>query len=650
LVDVAKVAFPPPGVIQVGEWRIEPDLDRVVRNGDAIKLEPRVMRLLVFLAANAGRNVTVDELLENVWRDVVVGPDSVYQAMGVLRRALGDDHQNPTYIAQVPRKGYRLIAPVATTPGPEVPVGRASLSITSAMPVTVPPTVRAWPYRWRLVAASAGVIALALGGWHLVQRADSRVGLPTVAGQGATRPSLLPAARSVPSVAVLPFLDLTEKHDLEYFADGMTEELIDLLARKSDIHVPARTSSFYFKDKNATIAEIAAALQVSAVLEGSVRRSGNKIRVTAQLIQAADGYHLWSGTYDRDLSDTFAVEDDIARAVVRIVQARLLATDGRYEVPAGNPAAHNLLLQCQFYVRRNTPTDAEKAVDCFRRLVSLDPVDPFAWSGYADALLRQPLLNELPIADVRHGSLAARDAAAQALSLNPALPAAHATLANFHRLVDRDLVAAEAELEAALAADPTDPTSLLAAAGLARDLGQPEKVIELCRRAQLRDPLNFQPYARSGLTYLYLGHLTEAEAAARKRLDLAPEGIGGHVQLAFVMLARGDPRAALNAVEQEPDLEMQLVGRSLAYHALGQRADSDAALDELRRRYGRRYLTEIAWIYAYRGETDKALDSLDQAYAANDPGVLGIKGDVLLKPLHGERRYAALLHKLNLPE
>ncbi len=483
--------------------------------------------------------------------------------------------------------------------------------------------------------------------WLLVRDYGRAPGVP---GSPAAPPAIrAPSAAAAPSIAVLPFLDLSEKQDLGYFADGLSEELIDLLARGSDLRVPARTSSFYFKAKTVTVAEMAHALGVDNLLEGSVRRSGNRVRVTAQLIRADNGYHLWSQTYDRELKEAFTVEDEIALAVTQRLQVKL---QGERGAPGtrGNAEARSMLLQCHFFTRRNTPADADKAVACFRELLAVAPDDAPAWAGYAEALLRQPSMKELPIAQLRKGAAAARQAAEHALSLDPGLAAAHATISSVDRLLDRDWAAAGAEIKAALASDPDDPAALLSAANLARDLGQFDRAIELCERARVRDPLNYQPYARLGVIYLYQGKLPQAEAAVRRRLDLAPEGIGAHTQLADVLLARGELQAALAAAEQEPDEEMRLVGLTLAYQALGEQQRADAALADLRRKWGDRYPTEMAEIYAFRGETARAFSALDLAFATGDPAVNTIRADNYFKALSGDRRYEALLHRLKLAQ
>lgn len=652
-----------PGAVQVGAWRVEPELDVITRDARSIKLEPRAMRVLACLIARAGRVVSVEELLEQAWPDVVVGPDSVYQAVGLLRRTLGDDRHHPAYIEHVPRKGYRLIAPIgAPVDSPRAAAhepaadsaanGLASAGATADSADAgekAPSTAAAAVRHDRLVVWSALAVVIAtLGAAYWLMRNTARTppaaAVPVVA---ASIPAAPHAPAVPPSIAVLPFLDLSEKQDLGYFADGLSEELIDLLSRQSDLRVPARTSSFYFKGKTFTVTDMARQLHVEHLLEGSVRRSGNHVRVTAQLIRADSGFHLWSQTYDRQLDDVLAVEDDIARAVTSTLQVRLSAGPATAADGSLSAATHNRMLECQFFVRRNTGPDIDKAVDCYRALLALAPTSAAAWAGYADALWRVPFLTNSSDAMDRQTRDAARAAAEHALGLDPHLAAAHATLAVIHRIAERNWSAADTEVRAALAADPDDPTSLLAAAALARDLGQLQRAVELCERARARDPLNSIAYSRLGFIYLYLGRLPEAEAAVRRRLDLAPEGLGGHLQLVDVLLARGEAQAALEAANAEPNEESRLAGLARAYGGLGRRTEADAALSELRRKFPGALL-QIAETHAARGEIDRAFAALEAAAAAPwpDSELLQVQADAYFKPLHGDPRYQALLRKL----
>jgi TolB-like protein/DNA-binding winged helix-turn-helix (wHTH) protein len=289
--------------LRIGAWRVNPASGQISREGETIRVEARTMRLLLCLAAHAGQVVSIDDLLEQVWTGVIVTPDSVYQAITSLRRLLGDDAKQPIYIATVPRLGYRMVATV--TPWVE-----QSLTSPPVLDRTAGAThlgSKNWPL---LVAGIAILLILAV-----TLLVYGRFG--STAHSGAA-PDAVPAQTSI---AVLPFLDLTsESMDQEYFADGMTEELIDRLSKIPGLRVPPPTSSFYFKGKKISIADIAKSLGVAYVLDGSLRKSGPTMRIAARLVRADNGFVVWSETYDRRLDDTLKIQDDIAGEVTKALR------------------------------------------------------------------------------------------------------------------------------------------------------------------------------------------------------------------------------------------------------------------------------------------------------------------------------------------
>jgi transcriptional activator of cad operon len=295
----------------IGNWCVNPASGQISREGQSIRVEARMMRLLICLADRAGEVVSIDDLLEHVWSGVIVTPDSVYQAVALLRRLLGDDPKQPTYIATVPRLGYRMVASVSPWVGQTVapPVAAAnSTESTHAMTNLSGSNTGRNRQTWTLITAGA-VLCLALAvGFVFYGKVGSNV-------RAVSTP---PVALGQNSVAVLPFLDLTsESMDQEYFADGMTEELIDRLSKIPGLRVPPPTSSFYFKGKKVPIADIARSLGVAYVLDGSLRKSGSTMRVAARLVRADSGFVVWTETYDRRMDDSLKVQDDIAGEVIR---------------------------------------------------------------------------------------------------------------------------------------------------------------------------------------------------------------------------------------------------------------------------------------------------------------------------------------------
>jgi transcriptional activator of cad operon len=299
--------------LRIGAWCVNPTSGQISRAGETIRIEARTMRLLLCLAERAGEVVSIDELLDQVWSGVVVTPDSVYQAVASLRRQLGDDAKEPAYIATVPRLGYRMLATVTPwTDEPVAPMITAAAATVAASNGAIAGESPGPNRRSRVLAIGAAVcLALAIAFLFY----DKVLFIPR-----ATATASAPQK----SVAVLPFLDLTsQKMDEEYFADGMTEELIDRLSKIPGLRVPAPTSSFYFKGKKITIADIAKSLGVAYVLDGSVRKSSATLRVAARLIRANDGYVVWTETYDRPYDDKLAVQDEIAGEVAKALSASI---------------------------------------------------------------------------------------------------------------------------------------------------------------------------------------------------------------------------------------------------------------------------------------------------------------------------------------
>jgi transcriptional activator of cad operon len=296
-----------PTMLKIGEWRVNPASGEISRCEETIRLEARTMRLLLSLAERAGEVVSIDDLLTQVWSGVIVSPDSVYQAVASLRRQLGDDPKQPTYIATVPRLGYQMVAQVRALDGQE----------TSSQ---AGEKVSAWskdrlPWLSGTVACVA-VILVSVLFFHNRLGNDNKAA-PTVI-----------AAQPQKSIAVLPFLDLTEGMKEEEFADGMTEELIDKLSKIPGLRVPAPTSSFYFKNKQVPVAEIAKSLGVAYVIDGSVRKSGTRVRVAARLVRAENGYVIWTDTYDRPFDDIVMVQDDIAGEVTKALRTEVYGAGG----------------------------------------------------------------------------------------------------------------------------------------------------------------------------------------------------------------------------------------------------------------------------------------------------------------------------------
>lgn len=453
------------------------------------------------------------------------------------------------------------------------------------------------------------------------------------------------SAQVTPSIAVLPFVDMSPGMDQEYFSDGLAEELLNALVKIPELRVTGRTSSFQFKGKNEDLRTIGEKLNVTTVLKGSVRKQGNRVRVTAQLIKVSDGFHVWSETYDRDLTDIFAVQEEIARSVAGSLKVTLLGA----KMPssqATNSEAYTAYLQGRYFHRPFTKERLEKAVSYYREAIRLDPKYAPAWAGLAQAHSAQAGFAYIPS---RQGFRKARDAAERALALDPNLAEAHAALGSIKRTYDWDWAGADASYQRALALEPGNSGIAQDAVGMAGTLGRWDEALRLAHRAVRLDPLRPGTHQILGNLDWYMGRLDEAAAALQKALELNPEQPFLHTSLGRVYLAKSRPQDALAEAERDQHPLFRLQGLALAYHALAQKQQSDQTMAELIANYRTDGAFQIAEVYAFRGEADRAFQWLERAYVQRDTGLPDMKGDPLLKSLEHDPRYAAFLKKMRLP-
>jgi TolB-like protein/tetratricopeptide (TPR) repeat protein len=450
------------------------------------------------------------------------------------------------------------------------------------------------------------------------------------------------------SIAVLPFVDMSEKKDQEYFADGMAEEIINLLAQVPDLRVPARTSSFYFRGKATKVPDIARELGVAHVLEGSIRRSGNQIRVTAQLVRAENGYHLWSETYDRDLRDVFKVQDDIANAVVQALQITLMGAPlSRRRGGTENLEAYQLYLRGLSSMFQNTRASLTGARDYFDQAVKLDPGFGLAWAALSQDVI---FLTDSGVLSPKEGFESARQLAQHALQESPDLPEAHAMLGYVHRVLDWDWPASDAEFRQALALDPTNPTALMFAGQLSYTLGRWQDSERQLRLALVRDPLRTISIWSLGTAQYLAGRFADAQATYRKLIELEPGFSWTHLYLGKTLLAEGKPEAALAAVREEPNEEDQLEFLPIMLQAAGHQTEADEALKALITKFADESAYMIAMTYAYRDDHELALQWLERAYKQKDGYMVEIVGEPLFKNLTHDPRYKAFLRTMKLPE
>jgi TolB-like protein/tetratricopeptide (TPR) repeat protein len=535
----------------------------------------------------------------------------------------------------------------------QVAIQAPTVTATGVLTAHAPAAAGSARLRKRMAFIVASVISLALVGFAAARLwlSSHRDAATALTAPVASAPVPLIEAPAIPekSVAVLPFVDMSERKDQEYFSDGLTEELIDMLTKVPELRVPARTSSFYFKGKQATVPDIARALGVADVLEGSVRKSGNHLRITTQLIRADNGYHLWSETYDRKLDDIFKVQDEIAGAVVKALKVSLLEGQTPRATPTTNTEAYTLYLQGRSFWQRHSAADNKRAADCLRHALELDRMFAPAWAVLAVVIQDDFVIYST--SSYQKARAEAYPAAEQALKLDPRLSDAHLAMAQILHDLDFDFEGARAEINQALALDSGNSAAFRVAADIALTEGRLEEARQLAQQAVNRDPLSIGNYRALGDAALLSGRLTEAEAAWRKALELNAAAEGIHYRLGVMLVLRAEPTAALAEMERNPDEPWRVAGLPLALDSLGRRSEADRALAVAVQKLAVNGPYQIAVIYAHRNNLDRAFDWLDRAYQERDGALaLYVKGDPMLDNLRRDPRYKALLRKMKLPE
>ncbi len=498
----------------------------------------------------------------------------------------------------------------------------------------------------------AAFLALALFGARWLAP-PAPIGPGVTAGEAAggggppgAPPGAAGSAKKDPSVAVLPVEDLSEKKDQAYFSDGLSIELIGLLAKIPGLHVPARVSSFYFKGKQTTLQDIAHALNVSHVLEGTVSSSGRTLRITADLVSVDSGSPIWSETYDRKLDDVFKIQDDIADSVVRALKVALLAGAAPRASATTSPAAYTAFLKCQeasLFVNREM---ADNALRYCQEAVDLDPKFAPGWIELSHAVRRQ----FVAFSGAPYGEAGPRAhaAAERAIALDPNNPKAHFAMASILYQMDFDPAAADVEVQRAIALAPNSADLNWLYGYIADVQCRFEDALRAFANTLSVNPLYGDVYIQIGNVDYRSGQLDAAKIAYRRALELNEQTGSVHYRLGLVALLQGDAAAALAEFEREPDQEFRAVGLPMAYRALGRPADADRALVVAEQIAAQGAAYQIALIHAARKDADQTFAWLDRAYRQRDAGMLWIKGEPFLEGLRPDPRFHILLHEMHL--
>jgi TolB-like protein/Tfp pilus assembly protein PilF len=451
---------------------------------------------------------------------------------------------------------------------------------------------------------------------------------------------------------------MSRDEENEFFADGLAEELLNLLAKIRTLRVASRTSAFSFKGKDVDIATVARKLNVATILEGSVRKAGKRVRITAQLIEVATDSHLWSQTYDRDLDDIFAVQDDIAQAVVTELREALMgqpaeaaagmaaaavrtAATGRSE----NPEAFQLYLQAKFAGERITRESTDRAIDLFQRAIAVEPTFALAWAELANMHQTQAGFAFTPIEE---GIAKARRAALRSLQIAPNLAEGHLALGFIYQGHDWDWDAAGASLQRALELAPSDASALRASAVHAHIVGRVDDAVELIRRSVAVDPLSARVHRQAALIAMMAQRLDEAADSVQMAIDLAPNAGMAHGLFSIVRLLQDRLDEALVLARAESHPVFRNAALAIVCQRLALATEAEAALNDLLERFPDTAAFQIAEVYATRNELDTAFRWLDRAYELRDSGLVFLATDPHLRTLHGDPRWTKLLDRMNL--
>jgi TolB-like protein/DNA-binding winged helix-turn-helix (wHTH) protein/Tfp pilus assembly protein PilF len=631
----------PQRIFCFGSFEVDTVSGELRRQGLKIRLQDQPFRLLVLLLGRAGDVVTREEVREKLWpADTYVDFDhSLNTAVRKLREALGDSADAPRYVETLARRGYRFIAPVASRRTAEV-AHSADADVASVRPS---PAARLSTSPLRLLILAIVVICAAalIAYWAL-----PRPGPPTQSGRRLT-------------LAVLPFDNLSRDADQEYLSDGLTEEMITQLGRLEPdrLRVLARSSTWKYKRADRDIGRLRRELGVDYVLEGSLRRAGERVRVSAQLVQVDDQSQVWAETYERDLRDVLILESEVAEAVARTIVVKL-TPEAQARLARARPVrseAYQDYLRGRFFWSRRTEAALKQALGYFQKAIAADPGYAPAYSGLADSyssLGASSIIGGLP---PRQAIPEAKAAALKALQIDGTLAEAHTSLAMVHLLYDWDLAASEREFRRALELDANYTVAHHWYSHCLLVLGRTEESLAESKRALELEPLQLVVGIHLGWHYLYMRQYDQAIEQFRKTLELDPAFPQAQRYAAWAYLQKGmHPeaiaalRAALNSIGRNAGIEGEL-GHVLA--VAGRRAEALAILEGLGDLSATRYVSpySVALVHTGLGDRDQALAWLDKAYDERSDYMPYLKLEPMLDGLRSDHRFAALVARVGLP-
>jgi TolB-like protein/DNA-binding winged helix-turn-helix (wHTH) protein/tetratricopeptide (TPR) repeat protein len=589
-------------------------------DGQQVDITGRVLEALVYLVERPGQLVDKKMLIEALWPHVVVEEGNLTQTIHALRRVLGEKPGEHRYIATVPGRGYRFVAEV------RVRAEQAKVDLPQPPAPLLPPRPKSV-----LIAVALSLVLVAV--------------VAVLAWRDRKQPVEEAAVRAPPSIAVLAFVDMSAEQDQEHFAEGLSEEILNLLAQTDSLRVIARTSSFSFKGQNADIGTIAQRLAVSYVLEGSVRKAGERLRITAQLIDASTSAHVWSDTYDRNVDDIFGVQREIASAVADALHVAL-GRAGPRRAETSSTQAYDHYLQGRHLFHRRSGADLLQAKSHFEQAVQIDPNYGRAWAGLAGFYF----VTRYDYAESPDRMARWREAVERAVALAPDLAEAHVRAAQYYVTTgDRDV--AKTHMARASALDPGDPLLLGMLLSRAISEGRLEDALELQRRVVATDPLSATNRSNLGLLLMMVDRLPEAQAELERSLELSPAGRYAKDNIADALILQGRIDEALKVISQMPADHERDQRLALAYYARGDVSEGDAMLARLLALAEKpdshaEVAVAVAEVYATRNDPDRAFKWLDTALERSTPARLpgwvmddNLQAAPFLKSLHADPRW-----------
>jgi len=647
--------------LRFGPFELETAARQLYKNGTKVKLRGQPCLVLEVLLSRAGEAVSREEIRQKVWSsDTYVDFEhGLNTSIKKLRQVLCDSASEPRYIETLPRIGYRFIAPVETLAGPQ---SRNTDGLPLANPVPLPaskpavpaddrspPMLRPRTARLRISLVSGLLLLAALVTFRLAGRSDWLVSARLNDSEANAGTSM----RSIRSIAVLPLQYLSNDPSQEYFADGMSDELITDLAQLGSLRVISRTSTIQYKETKKTVPPIGRELGVDALIEGSVERADNRVRIRVQLIECATDRHLWSKSYDEQLSDVLALQTRAAHDIVEEIQGRVIALrDAARAVKARaiNSAAYDSYLKGRYFWNKRSPDAMRKSIALYQQAIELDPQFAASYSGLADAYM---ILGSdvLPAGEARERAQAAAD---KALELDPNLAEGHATLGLLEFYYKWNWTKAEAEFREAIQLNPSYATAHQWYSGYLTAMGRfPEAAREAELASQL-DPLCLAINTELAAKYYYARQYDRAIEINSKTLEMEPNFLPARLALASAYEAEGEHEKALHEVNTALQLSHEstpaLVELGRCYARWGNAAQAKTVIQKLRERSAQEFVSpfEIAEIYASLNDRDQAMYWLEKSYTQRESRLPFLKVDARFDPMRPDPRFQDLMQRVGL--